>query len=142
MSLTLVCCADTERLGSQGMLEIRIDVGLASDADAAELDEAARVLRSELLELDVRDVRRLSGGSPPPGARAVDIAIVGSLVVTAAQEMMAAVVRTAERWVGRRSARSVKLTIGEDTIELSGASDEDYRRLVELFLMRNATTES
>ncbi|MGH2943922.1 MAG: hypothetical protein ACRDLN_14220 [Solirubrobacteraceae bacterium] len=124
------------------MLEVQIDVSLASDADAAELDEAARALRSELLELDVHDVRRPSGGPSLPGARAVDVAIVGSLVVTAAREMVAAVVRTAERWVGRRPARTIKLTIGDDTIELSDASDEDHRRLVELFLTRNATARS
>jgi hypothetical protein len=124
------------------MLTVRLDVGLADDADAADLDEAARMLRSELLELDVQDVRRPSGGGSPSGARGLDVAIVGSLIVTAARETLAAVVRTAERWVHHRPTRTIKLTIGSDTIELSGASDEDHHRLVELFLTRHATAES
>jgi hypothetical protein len=120
------------------VLQLRVDVGLAPDADAGELDEAARLLRSELLELDVVDVALLADGPPPPGARAVEAAAVG-LAVTAAREVVAAVVRSLERWVGSRSSRTVKLTLGEDSLELSGASLGDQRQLVEAFLTHHAT---
>lgn len=121
---------------SEPMLELRVEVGLAADADTTELDEAARGLRSELLELDVQGVERMTDGTPPDGARGLDIAI-GGLILTAAKEMITAVVRTAEHWASRGSNRSVKLTIGEDSLELSDVSDEDQRRLVEMFLSRH-----
>jgi hypothetical protein len=121
------------------MVQVRVDVGLAPDAGAAELDEAARLLRSELLELDVVDVALLAQGSPPPGARGGVPPAVGVLAVTAAREVVAVVVRSLERWVGSGSSRTVKLTLGEDSLELSGASREDQRRLVEAFLAHHAT---
>jgi hypothetical protein len=124
---------------ASGVLQLRVDVGLAPDAGAVELDEAARQLRSELLELDVADVALLAEGPPPPGARAVEAAVVGVLAVTAAREVMAAVVRSLERWVGSHSSRTVKLTLGDDSLELSGASLGDQRLLVESFLAHHAT---
>ena len=120
------------------VLQLRVDVGLAPDAGAAELDEAARLLRSELLELDVVDVALLAEGSPPPGARGGGAPEVGVLAVMAAREVVAAVVRSLERWVGSRSSRTVKLTLGEDSLELSSASLGDQRRLVETFLAHHA----
>jgi hypothetical protein len=100
---------------------------------------AARLLRSELLELDVIDVALLAEGPPPPGARTVEAAVEGALAVTAAREVVAAVVRLLERWAGGRSSRTVKLTLGEDSLELSGTSLGDQRRLVETFLAHHAT---
>ncbi|HEY1517528.1 MAG TPA: hypothetical protein VGF91_13995 [Solirubrobacteraceae bacterium] len=116
-----------------------MDLGVDRDEDAAEVDEAARQLQRELLELDVDDVQRRREGAPPPGARAVDAAMLGGLAVTAGKDVIGAVVRAIVQWIGRRSDRTVKLTIGEDSIELSSVSAEDQRRLVESFLARHAS---
>lgn len=115
-------------------LKLRIDVGVEPDADAAELDEATRQLRQELMELDVEDVERPSAGPAPPGTRAVEAALLGALVVTATQELVSAVVRAVTGWLGRRPGRTVKLEIGGDSIELTDPSAEDQRRLIEAFL--------
>ena len=42
-------------MDAEGM-KLRIELGVESDRDAAELDEATRQLQRELLELDVEDV--------------------------------------------------------------------------------------
>jgi hypothetical protein len=125
-------------------VQLRVDVGLAPDADAAEFDEATRQLRSELLELDVTDVALLAEGPPPPGARALDAAVVGVLAVTAAREVVTAVVRSLERWVDSRSDRTVtiKLKHGEKSIELSGASRNDWHPLLESFLTRDSASST
>jgi hypothetical protein len=120
-------------------VELRVDLELDRDQDASELDEATRQLRHELLQFDVDDVQRVRGGSPPPGARAVDVAMLGSLAVTAGQEVIGTVIRALVQWIGRRANRSVKLSIGEDSIELSDVSPEDQRKLIESFLARHAT---
>lgn len=117
-------------------VELRVDLGVNRGEDAIELDEATRQLQRELLKLDVDDVRRVAVGEPPPGARAVDPTLLGSLAITAGKEVAGAVIRTLVSWLARRPSRSVKLTIGGDTIELSDVSAEDQRRLLESFLAR------
>jgi hypothetical protein len=119
-------------------VELLVDLGADRGEDAAELDEATRQLQRELLELDVEDVKRIGDGAPPPGARGVDAAMLGSLAVTAGKEVIGGVVRAIVQWIGRRADRRVTLTIGEESIELSNASPEDQRRLVEAFLARHA----
>lgn len=116
---------------------IDVDVGVEHDADAAELDEATLALRRELLELDVEDVERPADGPPPPGTSAVGAALVGTLVVTAAGELVSVVFRTVAGWIGRRPNRSVKLEIDRDSIEVTDPSAEDEQRLIEAFLARH-----
>lgn len=120
-------------------LQLRIDVGLERDADAAELDAATLLLRGELLQLDVEDVERPVEGASPPGARAAEAALVGTLVVTVASELVRAVVQAVAGWLHRRPDRHVKLEIGDDSIEVSDPSAEDQRRLIEAFLSRHAS---
>jgi hypothetical protein len=123
-------------------LQVRIEVGAEPDADAADLEEATLHLRRELLELDVQDVERPTDGPPPPGTRAVEVALLGTLVVTATHELVSAVVRVVARWLGRRPDRSVKLEIAGDSIELTDPSAEDQRQLIEAFLARHAPASS
>ncbi|MBV8942982.1 MAG: hypothetical protein JO240_14735 [Solirubrobacterales bacterium] len=127
---------------AQAPVQIRINVGLEIDADAEELNEATLHLRRELLELEIHDVERPSAGSPPAGARAAEAALLGTLVVTAAQELVGAVVRTVASWLARRANRSVKLEIAGDSIEVTDPSAEDQRRLIEAFLARHTVVSS
>lgn len=120
-------------------LTIEIDVG--PDAEAAELDEAARQLRRELLDLDVDDVTR-PVETAPAGARGVDVAALGSLLVTAGQSAIGAIAAVLGSWLSRQSQRSVKLQIGEDTIELTDASVEQQQLLLDAFLARHGETET
>jgi hypothetical protein len=123
---------------SESKLELRLEVGVEPDADAVELDEAAVQLRWELLELDVATVKRLPGEAPPQGTRAADATLLGGMIVSLGQEAIGAVVRTIQAWVARSSRRSVKVTLGEDSIELTNVSGEDQHRLIESFLARHA----
>lgn len=118
------------------MPDLRVDLVLDDGGDEGDLDEAARQLRGELLQLDVDDVELVGEGSPPSGARAVD-PLVASLAVAAGQDVIGAVVRAVTEWVGRRTSRGVKLTIEGDSIELSNASNEDQHSLLAAFLARH-----
>jgi hypothetical protein len=121
---------------------VRIDVGLEPDADAAKLDRETLQLRGELLDLDVEDVVRPSAGPPPPGTRAVEAAVLGTLVVTATKKAVAAVIGTVAGWSRRRPDRSVKLEIDGDSIEVTDPSAEDQQRLIEAFLARHGPASS
>ena len=132
-----VCC-----LIMVSVVQLQVEVGLDADADAVELDEETVRLRDELLELDVDAVERPAGGPPPPATRAVEAALLGTLLVEAGREVIGAVVRTIAGWAAQRRARNVKLTLGGDSLELSDISDESQRQLLEAFLVRHASPAS
>jgi hypothetical protein len=108
-----------------------------SGADDERLDELTSVLSAELLSADVDDVARVSAGDAPPGARAVDLAAIGALLVTlqtsiAAVDRMVAAVRS---WLGRGSTeRSAELVVGDVTLRLTGSSSDQQDRLIEEFV--------
>jgi hypothetical protein len=64
--------------------ELRLQLS-EDGADAQRLAMLTGYLRSELLQLDVEDVRALPAGEPPPGTRAFDVATVGALLIALGQ---------------------------------------------------------
>ncbi|MCG5220850.1 hypothetical protein [Streptosporangium sp. KLBMP 9127] len=114
------------------------------DADPERLDRATGFLRQELLELDVEDVTLLRAGAAPPGTRAIDVALVGGLMVALGQTATAlqAVVSTVSGWLsrGQGTNRTVRIEIDGDVLELSEATSADQMRLLELFVGRHTAT--
>ena len=110
-----------------------VDVSVAEvGADAEQLEELTRALREEILALDVESVVPRSGGEAPPGTRAVDAAAIGALVVSVAPalEALARLVTTVVDWLRRGGTqRTVRLKIGDDELELSGASSAMQQQL-------------
>jgi hypothetical protein len=117
---------------------LRLEIGLEPDADPAELEDAASQLRRELLELDVEAVGVPPSEPAPRNSRGIDAGVLGTLLVAAGRGAIGPIVQAVQSWVARRSSRSVKLTIENDSLELSNVSSEDQRRLIESFLARHA----
>jgi hypothetical protein len=115
-------------------------------ADAERLAVLTGYLRSELLQLDMEDVRALPAGEPPPGARGFDAATVGALVIALGQSAagLQSVVSVIRGWLrrGEGKGRAVRLEFGGDALELSQASGADQERLIELFVRRHTTGEA
>jgi hypothetical protein len=126
-------------MSDQATMSLR--VGLADDADAAALDEATARLRRDLLELDVDNVERATGAEAPPGTKAVETILIGTLLVTLAKNAgtIGEVVKAVQGWLGDRPGRTVKLELDGDAIELSNASSEDQKRLLDLWIEQHAT---
>ena len=115
-----------------------IQVELGPDADAEEVAEATLQLRRELLDLDVNSVDLPTAGQPPPGTRGVELAALGALLVSVTQSQLLAPVLAAVRsWLGGSPQRSIKLELEGDTLELTGISSTEQRRLVEEWLRRH-----
>ena len=112
-------------------------------ADAARLAALTGYLRSELLRLDVEDVRSLPAGEPPPGTRAFGVATVGALMVALGQsaECLRSVVSAIRDWLGRGEGkdRTIRLELDGDVLELSQANAADQEQLIELFVRRHTT---
>ena len=65
-------------MARQATLEIQLDV---EESDAEELAELTARLRRELLQLDVDSVDQSVAGEAPEGAKAVDLMVIGTLLV-------------------------------------------------------------
>ena len=112
----------------------------APDSDPVEVDQMTAQLRRRLLDLDVDDVEAVRSGEIPPGAKPVDPVTLGALVVTVGPPVLKAVVDLVGIWMQGRAVQTVRLTIGEESIELGSASAQERERLVDLFVSRNAGT--
>jgi hypothetical protein len=60
--------------------ELRLQLS-EEGTDAERLAVLTGYVRSELLQLDVEDVRALPAGEPPPGTRAFGVDTVGALLI-------------------------------------------------------------
>jgi hypothetical protein len=109
-------------------------------ADVERHAELAESLRRELLELDAAEVLPVVGDEPPTGAKSGSAIALGALLVAVAQpELVSAVVAAVEAWVAGRTGRSVRIEIDGDSIEVTGLSARDRRRLIDSWLERRST---
>ncbi len=124
-------------MARQATLEIQLGV---EESDPQELAELTARLRRELLELDVASVDQAVAGEPPEGAKAVDLMVIGSLIVNLGRSAgaLTSVVRAVQGWLGSQPARTVKLQLDGDSIELTGVKSGDQQKLIDLWIERHA----
>ncbi len=122
--------------------ELRLHLA-EDDADDQRLAMLAVYLRTELLHLDVEDVTALSIGQAPRGTKGSELADIAGLLVTLGQssDSLRSVITAIQAWLPRGigRARSVRMEIDGDTIELSNATRTDQAELVNLFVHRHTT---
>lgn len=119
-------------------MQVTVTIDGGEGSDAQEVDALTAQLRRRLLELDVTAVEPVRGGEVPPGAKPVDPVTLGALAVTLGPAVLQAVVGLVDAWSRQRPVDSVKVSIGDDTIELAGAAPDERRKLVDLFVARHA----
>jgi hypothetical protein len=109
-------------------------------ADDRDLERLTGQLRRELLDLDVDAVTHVRGGEAPPGAKAVEVVALGGLIVQLLRSstLLTAVVGTVQAWLSGHQGRSVKLELDGDSIEVSGVSSSEQRRLIDAWIARHA----
>jgi hypothetical protein len=122
------------------VLQVGLQIDAGADADEQELEELTARLRRQLLELDVESVERVRADEAPPGTRAVDVMMLGGLLVTLGKspDLLKMVTGVVQSWVAGRQGRSVELQIGGDTLKVSGVSSDEQRQLIALFVERHA----
>jgi hypothetical protein len=108
------------------------------DSDPEARDMLMLDLRQELVQLDVESVSTVPAGPAPQGSKGLDMAAAAALLVQVQGSISAlsVLVSAVRAWLQRGQDRgaSVKLTIGEQTLELSHATSEQQERLVQEFL--------
>jgi hypothetical protein len=124
---------------SPGKAAVRLTLTIEGgpDGDADEVERSTGRLRRDLLELDVEDVEPVHVGEVPAGAKSVDPASVGALVVTLAPAAIQGLVAVVRAWLQARPVSSVKVTLGRDSLELTNASSEQMEELTRAFIARH-----
>jgi hypothetical protein len=117
---------------------LKVDIGPEPDADAEELAELTAGLQEELLELDVDAVELAREGEPPPGAKALDVVGLGTLLVTFAKTAggLRSVVSTLQKWLSGQP-RTVKIQLDNDVLEMTGVSSSAQDRLISDWIARH-----
>ena len=128
---------------AQQLRNLTLQLEADADADADRVDQLTRQLMRELRQLDVEAVDLARAGPPPPGARAVDVAAIGTLVVTLLQStgVLGTIVGTVQAWLSATGRRSVRLELDGDVLEVTGLSSKDQRRLIERWLDRHTSVD-
>ena len=109
-------------------------------SDQARLDQLNRLLRDELRQLDLAEVRPEASLPAPPGARGIDAATVSTLALSLmGTGGLTAVITAVRAWLdrGHEAPRSIRVEVDGDVLELSGATNAERDRLVSLFLSRH-----
>lgn len=123
-------------------MEPRVHLTLAeTGSDQARLDQLTRLLRDELRQLDLADVRPGPSHPAPPGAKGPAASTVSTLAVALmGSGGLAAVITAVRAWLdrGHEAPRSIRVEVDGDVLELSGATTAEHDRLVSLFLTRHA----
>ncbi len=108
------------------------------NADVARLDQLSRRLLADLRRQGVQVER--SAGAAPVGAKSASAVAVAGLVVALARTPAAqAFVNGVFAWLGPRKG-SVKISCGDNSIELSAATADEQRRLIEWLQTCNGET--
>jgi hypothetical protein len=117
---------------------LRLDAG--PDSDDEELDRHTEQLRRRLLELDVENAYRPAVSDAPEGARAIDAATMGLIVVQLLPVLPALhdIVQIVRVWLSQHPDRTATLEIDGDRIEVSGISMEEQRELIRIWTDRHA----
>jgi hypothetical protein len=120
-------------------IRLTVDINPGPEADAEELAELTRQLRTELRQLDVESVDLAHTQDIPVGAKPGDAIVWGTLLVTLATSsgMLKTLVDMVQSWLAYRKGRSVTLEIDGDKLEVQGISSREQRRLIDEWLSRH-----
>ena len=118
-------------------LQLAINLGVGPEDDGTEADRSARLLRSELLQLDVASADLADAAGEPDGAKGFGLASVGALLVNlTALPVLRAIADVVVAWIARGANRSAKLVVAGESIELTGISPQQQQRLIDEWIAR------
>jgi hypothetical protein len=128
---------------SDRAIKLEIHLNPFDDIDEEELDEWTRQLKNEINELDVESVETISQEKEvPEGAKAIDSATIGSLLVTLSSSggLLTSLIGVIGSWLSFKASCKAKVVIDGDEFELSNISQDEKARLIELFINRHTST--
>ena len=119
------------------VLTMRVAIDGLDDSDDQELDELTDHLRDDLLDTDVDGVDYVDGEAPE-GTRAVDPALIGTLLVTLGPAVVLQVGRVLQTWLKHRPVRRIRITLGDRELVIDHASRDVEQALAQAIAERPA----
>jgi hypothetical protein len=119
-------------------LDVRIEA--EADADREELVGLAVRLRDWLLPVGVESVGFVAAGPALSGTRSAGMFVAGVLTVLFARssELLAKLIDVVQSWLSSSGARSVRLELDGDVLEVTGITRGDQRELIQAWIDRHA----
>lgn len=118
--------------------EMLVEIEGLPGADAGDMTRLLGSLRAELRDLDIQSIRQAAAtapdGSKSGGLPSADQLVVG---VATSPDVLTSVIGWIRAWLGRNRARSAKLSIDGDIIEVTGVSSAEQQRLIDLWVSRH-----
>lgn len=104
---------------SENSAELWIELSL-DGGDINELDELTRQLRAEVAELNVDSIQQVSEGMAPEGTKAVDMTVIGQMVISLAPSVVPPLFDLLKSWIERKPSTpvKVKVKVGRKTAEI------------------------
>jgi hypothetical protein len=114
---------------------VQLTVAREADRDRYWLAEETGRLQRELRSFAAQSAA--SGAPAEEGARGLDLAILNSLVVQLgpALQSLGGLLNAVLVWVGARPQRTVHVKINDSEIDICGATPEESRELVRVFVL-------
>ncbi|GAA4943018.1 hypothetical protein GCM10023224_27040 [Streptomonospora halophila] len=122
-------------------MDTALQIHVGADGNGEDLAELITMLRNELLQLDVDEVRPLRTAPPPAGSRAEWGIDPAGLVVVADRsiDILSRIVGSLRAWRERADPRpAIRLEIDGDVVEISDVSAEQADQTLKYFLQRHA----
>ncbi|GAB4528281.1 MAG: hypothetical protein Kow0063_04340 [Anaerolineae bacterium] len=115
-------------------IDLYLQVGGGPGADEEDLEELAQHLTDELNELDgIEAVERVQEGKLPEDAKGLLIPAGTLLIKFAETAGVTALINVLGSWLSSDRSRTLKLKLGDATLELTGLSKPEQQELIDWF---------
>ena len=123
------------------LARLGVSIEAEPDADREELVALAVRLREWLLPLSIESAEFTVASQAPSGSRSAGMFIAGVLTVVVARssELFTKLIDVVQSWLSRSGARSVRLELDGDVLEVTGISREDQRELIRTWIDRHTS---
>ncbi|MEU4497888.1 hypothetical protein AB0F96_31800 [Streptomyces sp. NPDC023998] len=119
------------------VIGLHVQVQSLPDGDPEELAEFTGRLRAELLDLDVMAVDPVRDPAEPAQAKGLATVVGWLAIQLRTAEGLRAVVNAVRGWAGRTD-RVVEISLGGDTLKVTGATSAQQELLISAWLARHA----
>jgi hypothetical protein len=115
-------------------IDLYVQVGGGPHAEEDDPEQLAQQLTDELNELDdIQSVKPVREGEIPKDGKGVPIAVGTLLIKLAETAGVTALFNVLGSWISRDRSRTLKLQLGDASLELSGLSRPEQQELVDWF---------
>ena len=117
-------------------MDVLINVDAGSGADDAETAALTHRLLDELVEHDLDPV--VPSSDAPPGAKGIGSEAGSTILVLAASGgVVTTLLGVLQTWLTRNAGSQIVVEVAGDRLELTGATDEERRRALGVWLARH-----